>query len=159
MSETPTTASPPRAPLIDMRGITKGYPGVIALRGVDFSVSSGQVMALVGENGAGKSTLLKVLAGAVSADAGEVAIDGVPTVLRSPRDSRDAGIAVIYQELMLAEHLTVAENVFAGREPATRGRGVDFATMRRETARLLEQWASMPRPGIRSDGSTSRGGR
>ncbi len=139
MSKTPTTATPPRAPLIDMRGITKGYPGVVALRGVDFSVSSGQVMALVGENGAGKSTLLKVLAGAVSADAGEVAIDGVPTVLRTPRDSRDAGIAVIYQELMLAEHLTVAENVFAGREPTTRGRGVDFATMRRETARLLEE--------------------
>src|SRR4051812_23623758 len=102
MSEMPTTAPPPPAPLIDMRGITKGYPGVVALRGVDFSVSAGQVMALVGENGAGKSTLLKVLAGAVSADAGEVAIDGVATVLRTPRDSRDAGIAVIYQELMLA---------------------------------------------------------
>jgi ABC-type sugar transport system ATPase subunit len=136
MSDTLMTGPPP---LIQMRGITKSYPGVLALRGVDFSVAPGQVMALVGENGAGKSTLLKVLAGAVSADAGEVAIDGVPTVLRNPRDSRDAGIAVIYQELMLAEHLSVAENVFAGREPTTRGRGVDFAAMRRETARLLEQ--------------------
>ncbi len=126
-------------PLVHMRGIVKSYPGVLALRGVDLRVDPGQVMGLVGENGAGKSTLLKVLAGAVPADAGTVEIDGTPLELRNPRDSQQAGIAVIYQELMLAEHLSVAENVFAGREPGRRWRGVDFGAMRRATARLLEE--------------------
>lgn len=123
--------------LIQMRGIFKSYPGVQALRGVDLSVAPGQVMGLVGENGAGKSTLLKVLAGATSADAGTVEVDGVATVMRHPRDSQGAGIAVIYQELMLAEHVSIAENVFAGREPTRGWRGVDFGHMHRETARLL----------------------
>ncbi len=122
-----------------MQGIVKSYPGVLALRGVDLRVDPGQVMGLVGENGAGKSTLLKVLAGAVPADAGTVEIDGTPLELRNPRDSQQAGIAVIYQELMLAEHLSVAENVFAGREPGRRWRGVDFSAMRRATARLLDE--------------------
>ena len=126
-------------PLVHMQGIVKSYPGVLALRGVDLRVDPGQVMGLVGENGAGKSTLLKVLAGAVPADAGTVEIDGSPMELRNPRDSQQAGIAVIYQELMLAEHLSVAENVFAGREPGRRWRGVDFGAMRRATARLLEE--------------------
>ncbi len=139
MSATPAGTPSARTPLIHMRGIVKSYPGVLALRGVDLRVDPGQVMGLVGENGAGKSTLLKVLAGATSADAGVVEVDGVATPLRSPRDSAEAGIAVIYQELMLAEHLSIAENVFAGREPSRRGRGVDFATMRRETARLLAE--------------------
>jgi len=128
-----------QTPLIHMRGITKSYPGVKALRDVDFRVEPGQVMGLVGENGAGKSTLLKVLAGAVSSDSGVVEIDGTERVLNSPRASQEAGIAVIYQELMLAEHLSIAENVFAGREPVRRGRGIDFALMRRDTARLLAE--------------------
>jgi len=139
MTVTSEPTSPARAPLIHMRGIVKSYPGVLALRGVDLRVDPGQVMGLVGENGAGKSTLLKVLAGATTADAGVVEVDGTPTSLRSPRDSQQAGIAVIYQELMLAEHLSIAENVFAGREPSRRGRGVDFATMNARTAQLLAE--------------------
>lgn len=126
-------------PLIRMRGITKSYPGVRALHGVDLAVEPGQVMGLVGENGAGKSTLLKVLAGAVTADEGTIEIGGRKVDLRSPRDSRDAGIAVIYQELMLAEHLSIAENVFAGREPGRRRGGVDFKAMRQATAELLRE--------------------
>ena len=121
-----------------MQGIVKNYPGVQALRGVDLSVDPGQVMGLVGENGAGKSTLLKVLAGAASADAGSIEVAGEATVLRNPRDSQAAGIAVIYQELMLAEHLSIAENVFAGREP-TRFGAVDFGSMNRATATLLAE--------------------
>ena len=126
-------------PLIDMRGTVKSYPGVKALRGVDLRVEAGQVMALVGENGAGKSTIIKVLAGATTADAGTIEVDGAAKAFRSPRDARDAGIAVIYQELMLAEHLSISENVFAGREPTRRGRGVDFEAMHRATAGLLAE--------------------
>ncbi len=126
-------------PLIHMRGIVKSYPGVKALRGVDLRVDPGQVMALVGENGAGKSTIIKVLAGAVTADAGTIEVDGTERAFRTPRDAQDAGIAVIYQELMLAEHLSISENVFAGRAPTRRGRGVDFAAMHRATAVLLAE--------------------
>ena len=124
-------------PLVRMSRIEKSYPGVKALRGVDLTVHAGQVMGLVGENGAGKSTLLKILAGAIAPDAGTIEVDGAATTLRSPRDSQKAGIAVIYQELMLAEHLSVAENVFAGREPSRRGRGIDFRAMNAATAALL----------------------
>lgn len=127
------------APQIAMRGIVKSYPGVKALRGVDLVVQPGQVMGLVGENGAGKSTLLKVLAGAVLADEGTIDVDGETVSFRNPRDSQRAGIAVIYQELMLAEHLSIAENVYAGREPASRWGTVDFRTMRRNTAELLAE--------------------
>jgi ABC-type sugar transport system ATPase subunit len=134
-------------PLIRMQGIVKSYPGVRALRGVDLVVQPGQVMGLVGENGAGKSTLLKVLAGAVSADEGTIEVAGRATELRTPRDSRDAGIAVIYQELMLAEHLSIAENVFAGREPSRGWRGVDFRVMRRDTANLLRELGITASPG------------
>lgn len=133
-------------PLIVMKDIVKNYPGVKALRGVDLSVDPGQVMALVGENGAGKSTLLKVLAGAATAESGTIEIDGTATALRSPRDSQAAGIAVIYQELMLAEHLSIAENVFAGREPTRRGRGVHFSAMNRATAKLLQELKIDARP-------------
>ncbi len=126
-------------PLIAMQGIVKSYPGVLALRGVDLTVGVGQVMGLVGENGAGKSTLLKVLAGAAASDAGTVRIAGETVTLHTPRESQQAGIAVIYQELMLAEHLSIAENVFAGREPTTRLGSVDFTAMRKATARLLAE--------------------
>ncbi len=133
-------------PLIVMTGIVKNYPGVKALRGVDLQVEPGQVMALVGENGAGKSTLLKVLAGAAAAEGGTIEIDGVATTLRSPRDSQAAGIAVIYQELMLAEHLSIAENVYAGREPTRTGRGVNFQAMNKATAKLLAELKIDARP-------------
>lgn len=124
-------------PLIEMRGIVKRYPGVIALSDVSLAVERGEVMALVGENGAGKSTLLKILAGAERADAGVIEVSGEPILESSPRESLARGIAVIYQELNLANHLSVAENIYAGREPKTRFGTVDFRSMQRGAGELL----------------------
>jgi len=123
--------------LISMRGIIKRYPGVIALHNVSLSVEPGEVMALVGENGAGKSTLLKILAGATRADEGIIEIAGQLVQIHSPRDSQAHGIAVIYQELNLANDLSVAENIYVGREPKTRFGTVDFVAMKRGAGRLL----------------------
>ena len=124
-------------PLVSMRGVVKKYPGVIALQDVNLSVRAGEVMALVGENGAGKSTLLKVLAGATRADEGTIEVDGIAAAMTSPRDAQARGIAVIYQELNLAGDLTVAENIYVGREPKTRFGTVDFREMERGAAELL----------------------
>jgi ABC-type sugar transport system ATPase subunit len=126
-------------PIVAMRGISKLYPGVQALKAVDFEVRPGEVMALVGENGAGKSTLLKVLAGAERADAGMVLVDGSEVHLSRPRDAQALGIAVIYQELNLAESLSVAENVFVGREPRTRLGTIDRREMNKRTRALLAE--------------------
>ncbi len=123
--------------LISMHGIVKRYPGVTALQDVDLSVRPGEVMALVGENGAGKSTLLKILAGAAVADQGTIEISGELRDIASPRDSQACGIAVIYQELNLADDLTVAENIYVGRELRTRLGFVDFRAMERGAAELL----------------------
>lgn len=126
-------------PLIAMRGVTKRYPGVVALDGVDFDVRPGEVMALVGENGAGKSTLLKILAGAARADAGTIEVNGTPVQMAHPREAQRHGIAVIYQELNLAEHLSVAENIFVGREPKNRLGGIDWRRMNARTLDLLRE--------------------
>ena len=125
--------------LLQMRGIKKAFPGVQALDGVDFEVRSGEVMALVGENGAGKSTLIKILSGAYTADAGEIFIKGQPVKIMDPKHGRDLGISVIYQELNLAEQVSVAENIFAGREIVNRFGFVDFGTMYKETQRWLDE--------------------
>jgi ribose transport system ATP-binding protein len=104
-------------PLLEMRGISKTFPGVRALDNVSLTVYPGEVHSLMGENGAGKSTLMKILSGAYQADpGGEIMIDGKPLVVDGPLAARDAGIAVIYQELCLAPNLTVAENIYVGRE-------------------------------------------
>ena len=125
--------------LMAMRGMTKRFPGVLALDGVDFGVRAGEVMALVGENGAGKSTLLKILAGAYRCDGGTVLLDGEPVDISSPRASQQHAIAVIHQELNLAEHLSVAENIFVGREPRNRLGLVDFARMRSASTEVLAE--------------------
>jgi ABC-type sugar transport system ATPase subunit len=109
------------APLLEMTGVAKSYPGVQALRGVSLSLAAGEVLAVVGENGAGKSTLIKVLAGAVAPDAGVVRINGREAPPGSPAGARRAGVAVIYQEFSLVPALTAAENVFLGREPGRLG--------------------------------------
>jgi ribose transport system ATP-binding protein len=116
-----------------MRGIRKRFGATVALDGVDLSVAAGEICGLVGENGAGKSTLMAILAGALRPDEGTMAIDGQPYAPKSPIEARRAGVAMIHQELSLAPHLTVAENILLGVEPAQfgvlqRGKMAEIAT-------------------------------
>src|SRR6267142_146505 len=104
-------------PLLEMRGIVKRFPGVVALNGVSWDVRAGEVHVLLGENGAGKSTLTKTIAGVYPPDAGEIRLDGRPVRIRNPHDAQALGISTIYQEFNLAPDMTVAENIFLGREP------------------------------------------
>jgi rhamnose transport system ATP-binding protein len=124
--------------LLRLRGVQKRYGGVRALRGVDFDVLAGEVHALVGENGAGKSTLIKIVSGAEVADEGTAEIDGAPLTGGNTQAAMEAGIATVYQEPHLFGELTVAENVFLGRELRTSGR-VDWATQRTRVGELLTQ--------------------
>jgi ribose transport system ATP-binding protein len=123
--------------LVDMVGVSKSYGGVQAVREVDFAVRPGEVHALLGENGAGKSTLMKVLSGEVDGYRGEIRMDGEPRHFTRPADAQHAGIAMIHQELDLVPALSIAENVFLGREPKTRFGTVDRRRMARETQELL----------------------
>jgi rhamnose transport system ATP-binding protein len=126
-------------PLVRVRGAAKAFGGVQALRDASLELFAGEVHALLGENGAGKSTLLKVLAGVHRTDSGEVTIGGGHFEQGSTRRSREQGVAVIYQEPSLFPDLSLAENVFIGRQPVT-GRGtVDWARMRRDAAALFGQ--------------------
>jgi len=106
--------------ILRMNGIVKRYPGVLALDKVDFDLRAGEVHALVGENGAGKSTLMKVLSGAIPMDAGEIYLDGQNMEILSPHHAQQLGISMIYQEFNLSPYLSVAENIFLGREPLRR---------------------------------------
>ncbi|PYR75408.1 MAG: sugar ABC transporter [Acidobacteria bacterium] len=122
----------------EMRGIRRAFGATVALDGVDLSVAPGEICALIGENGAGKSTLVSILAGALAPDAGTMTIDGAPYVPRSPLDARRAGVAMIYQELSLAPHLSVMENILLGVEPMRYGL-VDWPRMREQAARALAE--------------------
>jgi len=124
--------------MLDVSGIVKRFGATVALDGVDFSVRAGEVHALVGENGAGKSTLMNVLSGAIRPDAGTMRIDGRPYAPASALDARRSGITLIHQELSLAPHLTVTENILLGAEVARWG-WVDHAESRRRTLALLER--------------------
>ena len=108
-------------PLLEMRSIDKSFPGVHALRKVDLTLGSGEVLALLGENGAGKSTLIKVLGGAHPCDSGWIRIDGRDVSIASPQDAQKAGVAVIYQEFNLVPALSARENIFLGRESTSGG--------------------------------------
>jgi D-xylose transport system ATP-binding protein len=110
-------------PHLHVQGVHKHFGGVHALRGVDFEVARGEVMALVGDNGAGKSTLMKVLAGAHVADEGQFYLDGRPVTVNSPNDASDLGIQIVYQDLALCENLDVAANLSLGNEPVRKGWG------------------------------------
>ena len=126
-------------PLLEMRGISKAFPGVRALEDVSLAVRAGEVHVLLGQNGAGKSTLIKVLCGAHPSDRGEILIDGRPVRIDSPADARRLGIAVIFQEFSLVPYLSIAQNIFLGREPRGRVPGViDRRRMHAEARRLLE---------------------
>ena len=133
-----TDRSPLSTPLLSMRAVAKRFGSTHALRGVDLDVYAGQAVALVGENGAGKSTLMKVLSGAHAPDAGSMTLLGRPYHPRGPLEARRAGVAMIYQELSIAPHLTVMENVLLGVEPG-RGPLVDWEAIRRLAARALAE--------------------
>jgi len=131
-------------PILEMRGITKRFPGVVALDGVSFDVRAGEVHALVGENGAGKSTLMKILSGAYTPDEGTLLFEGEPISFSHPWEAQQKGISIIYQEFNLLPYRTVAENIFLGREPVRRGL-LDYGKLYQDTAELLarlgvDQW-------------------
>ncbi len=106
--------------LLEARSVSKSYPGVQALAGVDLSVDAGEVHALLGQNGAGKSTLMKIVAGSVTPDEGELALDGASIPLGSPEHAREHGIGIVYQELSLVPQLSIGENVLHGPLEAVR---------------------------------------
>src|SRR5690606_1721865 len=113
--------SGPTPRLIVMEGINKSFPGVRALADAHFELRPGEVHALVGENGAGKSTLMKILAGIYHRDGGQIFYKGEPVEISTPRAAQELGISMIHQELNLMPHLTVAQNIFIGREPRRYG--------------------------------------
>lgn len=122
--------------ILELKGISKAFPGVQALQGVDLSLRKGEILALLGENGAGKSTLIKILSGAYSKDEGEFLFEGEPIEIRSPHHAQQLGISTIYQEFNLAPHLTVPENIFLGHLPM-RGPLVDWDAARSRSQEVL----------------------
>ena len=126
-------------PVLALREVSKSFGAVRALRIVHLSLVPGEAHALVGENGAGKSTLVKILAGAVTPDSGEIELLGAPVTLSTPAAAQDAGIAVIYQEPTLFPDLTVAENIFMGRQPLRRLRRIDTSTVHRRCGELFQR--------------------
>ena len=126
------------SPLLQMRGICKRYPGVVALDDVSFELRRGEVHVLLGENGAGKSTLMKILSGATPRDGGDILLDGRPVALASPREAQSAGISTIYQEFTLVPHLTAAENIYLGREPVRAAGVIDRRRLVANAKALLD---------------------
>ena len=125
--------------VLEMRHIYKTFPGVKALQNVDFTLKKGEIHALMGENGAGKSTLIKVLTGVEEFETGEIMIDGCDHAIinRSPQEAQNRGISTVYQEVNLCPNLTVAENLFIGREPR-KGGLIDWKTMNKKASKLLQ---------------------
>ena len=126
--------------ILQLRGITKTFPGVRALDRVDFGLRRGEVHALVGENGAGKSTLMHIVGGVYRPDAGEILVGGRPVRFRSAHDAAMQGISVVYQELSLAPNLSVAENIFANRQPVRAANLIDWSALDRQSRELLHRF-------------------
>ena len=133
------TRGPAAAPVLQAAGIGKAFAGVTVLHGVELTVLPGEVHALMGENGAGKSTLMKILAGIYGDYDGTILVDGTPRRFAGVRDAEEAGIAIIHQELNLVPGMTVAENIFLGREPLRAGIFVDGPALRDAAARLIRR--------------------
>jgi inositol transport system ATP-binding protein len=133
-----TAVQPPPA-LLEIQGIRKAFPGVVALDNISFKLRAGTVHALMGENGAGKSTLMKIISGIYTPDKGEVRLNGQKIILKSPIDALNQGIAMIHQELNLMPYMTVAENVWITREPKNRIGFIDHKELNRRTAELFEK--------------------
>ena len=126
-------------PVLEMTGIRKAFPGVVALDGVDLTLHAGEVHMLLGENGAGKSTLMKILSGAYRKDGGEIRMHGEAIEIQSPRDALARGIRVIYQELNLVPQLSVAENIFLGEAPTRAAGFIDWRALFEKTTSLLSE--------------------
>jgi len=141
-------------PVLELRGVSKNFGAVQALFEVDFHVSPGEVMALVGDNGAGKSTLIKCIAGIHPIDGGEVVFEGSPVSIHGPKDSAKLGIEVVYQDLALADNLDVVENMYLGRELTDGIRRLDETAME---ARAKDTLASLSVTTIRSVRQTVAG--
>ena len=127
-----------QAPILQAQGISKAYPGVIALDRVAMRLAEGEVLAIIGENGAGKSTLMKSLAGLVTPDTGEIRVDGRPVTLSGVQDAMSLGISLIHQELNLADNLDIAQNIYLGREPKRFGL-IDRKAMNRGAQEALTE--------------------
>src|SRR3954468_7917267 len=124
-------------PIMVLRGVTKRFGGATVLDGVDFELMAGEIHGLVGENGAGKSTLMKILSGVHTPDEGEIVLRGEVVKFATPAESKARGIGMIYQELSCMPALTVAENVFLGRQPTTRSGLIDWKKMRKDAGEHL----------------------
>ena len=150
-------------PILEITNLKKSFGPVEALRGADLVLHPGEVLAVVGDNGAGKSTLIKHISGVYHADSGEILLAGKPLKISSPRDARALGIETVYQDLALADDLSVSANVFLGREPVRWLLGilpyVDDKTIRRETNALLERIRSVIPLGATNVASLSGGQR
>ena len=139
------------APLLEMRGISKRFPGVVALDNVSLTIGRGEVVAICGENGAGKSTLMKILGGVHQPDAGEILIDGRPVKINGVSDSMKFGVAFIHQELNVLGNLDVAANVFLGREPKNALGLINSAKIYADTAPFLRRLGLEVSPRTRLD--------
>jgi simple sugar transport system ATP-binding protein len=140
------TAETERTPLLEAHNISRTFGSVVALSEVNLEVHPGEVVGLVGDNGAGKSTLLKILCGALQPSSGQLLVDGQSVTFHSPKDSRERGIEVVYQDLALATELSVVENIFLGREARRGGllgrlRLLDRAAMARDARETLDSLA------------------
>ena len=152
------------APVLEARGLIKHFGRVVALDHADFELRPDEILAVIGDNGAGKSTLIKVLAGAITPDAGQVLMDGKPVHFRSPVEARNAGIETVYQNLALSPALSIADNLFLGRElrkPGFTGkffRTLDRAKMRRQARQHLNSLGLLTIQSIRQPVETLSGG-
>ena len=135
--------------ILEVANVNKYFPGVHALDNVNFSLRKGEVHALLGENGAGKSTLIKILAGVYNLDSGEILVDGKKVEIEGVCDSEELGISVIYQELALSQNMTVAENIFMGREPTNIVGVVNYRKMRKDAQLILDNLGTSIRSNIK----------
>jgi ABC-type sugar transport system ATPase subunit len=150
-------------PLLEIEGLHKSFGPISVLRGVDLTLDAGEVLALVGDNGAGKTTVIKHIAGIYRPDAGEIRLQGRPIPRDSPREVRRMGVETVYQDLALADDLSVGANIFLGREPVRRLLGIlpiiDKPRIRSETQALLSRIDSRVPPGVRTVSRLSGGQR